>query len=240
MKRWMPCLVGAVGEKVLLGHPLVDEYLELVRARARRNTLLATAYDLKVFFEHVEVDPLDVSVADVFGFVKAQRRGSSTVVRLDGSAGLALSTVKRRLSTLSGFYGYLVATDRLERSPVLPGLATRASTRRGRRGVPLVRSSRQLPRILEPEDVSALLSALRKWRDRAMVEAMVLGGLRRAEVLGLRLEDVRPGERRVFVAAGKGGHQRLVPCRAGSSRRSPPTSIPNVPTMPTTSSCSSC
>lgn len=44
-----------------------------------------------------------------------------------------------------------------------------------------------------------------------MVEAMVLGGLRRAEVLGLRLEDLRPGERRVFVADGKGGHQRLVP-----------------------------
>ncbi len=44
-----------------------------------------------------------------------------------------------------------------------------------------------------------------------MVEVMLLGGLRRSEVLGLRLEDLRPGERRVFVADGKGGHQRLVP-----------------------------
>lgn len=208
----MPCLVGASGEQVSLGHPLIDEYLELVRARARRNTLLATAYDLKVLFEVVEVDPLEVTVADLLAFVKAQRHGpSSTVVRIDGSAGLALSTIKRRLSTLSGFYAYLVATDRLDRSPVLAGLATRASTRRGRRGVPLVRAVRPLPRILEPDEVSALLRALRKWRDRAMVEAMVLGGLRRAEVLGLRLEDLRPGERRVFVADGKGGHQRLVP-----------------------------
>lgn len=208
----MPCLVGASGEQISLGHPLIDEYLELVRARARRNTLLATAYDLKVFFEVVEVDPLEVTVADLLAFVKAQRHGSSsTVVRIDGSAGLALSTIKRRLSTLSGFYAYLVATDRLDRSPVLSGLATRASTRRGRRGVPLVRAVRPLPRILEPDEVSALLRALRKWRDRAMVEAMVLGGLRRAEVLGLRLEDLRPGERRVFVADGKGGHQRLVP-----------------------------
>jgi site-specific recombinase XerD len=40
---------------------------------------------------------------------------------------------------------------------------------------------------------------------------MVLGGLRRSEVLGLRLEDLRPAERRVFIADGKGGHQRLVP-----------------------------
>ena len=30
-------------------------------------------------------------------------------------------------------------------------------------------------------------------------------------MLGLRLEDLRLGEHRVFIAEGKGGHQRLVP-----------------------------
>ena len=44
-----------------------------------------------------------------------------------------------------------------------------------------------------------------------MVEAMLLGGLRRCEVLGLGLSDVRVGECRVFVADGKGGAQRIVP-----------------------------
>jgi len=186
--------------------------LELVRARWRRNTLLATAYDLKVFFSVVTKDPLEVSTADVLGFLTAQRRGTAKVVRIsDGSSGMALSTLQRRLSSLSRFYPYLVATDRLARSPVLRGLATRATVKRGRRGTPLVRPARSLPQVLEPEAVVALLGALRKWRDRAMVEAMVLAGLRRAEVLGLRLEDLRPGERRVFVADGKGGHQRLVP-----------------------------
>ena len=47
-----------------------------------------------------------------------------------------------------------------------------------------------------------------------MVEAMLLGGLRRCEVLGLRLEDVKAGERRLFVAEGKGGRQRIVPVSA--------------------------
>jgi integrase/recombinase XerD len=47
-----------------------------------------------------------------------------------------------------------------------------------------------------------------------MVEAMLLGGLRRCEVLGLRLDDVNAGERRVFVAEGKGGRQRMVPVSA--------------------------
>ena len=55
------------------------------------------------------------------------------------------------------------------------------------------------------------MGALRTGRDRAMVQAMVLGGLRRCEVLGLRLVDIRVADRNVFVSEGKGGHQRVVP-----------------------------
>jgi len=55
------------------------------------------------------------------------------------------------------------------------------------------------------------VEALRTDRDRAMVALMLHGGLRRCEVLGLRFQDVQVGDRRVFVAEGKGGHQRLVP-----------------------------
>jgi len=47
-----------------------------------------------------------------------------------------------------------------------------------------------------------------------MIEAMVLGGLRCCEVIGLRLEDLQPTNRRVFIADGKGGHQRLIPMSA--------------------------
>src|SRR5207248_9082941 len=70
---------------------------------------------------------------------------------------------------------------------------------------------RTLPRVCAPAEVDALFGALRSQRDRAMVEAMVLGGLRRCEVLGLRLSDLMVGQRRVFIVAGKGGHQRVVP-----------------------------
>jgi integrase/recombinase XerD len=59
--------------------------------------------------------------------------------------------------------------------------------------------------------VDALMAALRTWRDRTMVEAMVLAGLRRCEVLGLRLADIEVADRRVFVVDGKGGHQRWTP-----------------------------
>lgn len=98
--------------------------------------MLAAAYDLKVFFGVVGKDPLEVKTADVYAFVKAQRQGPavSKVVRLsDGSAGLELSTIQRRLSTVSGFYAYLVATERLDRSPVAQAAASRTSHDRRRR-----------------------------------------------------------------------------------------------------------
>ncbi|HEY4853620.1 MAG TPA: hypothetical protein VII22_22770 [Streptosporangiaceae bacterium] len=44
-------------------------------------------------------------------------------------------------------------------------------------------------------EADRLLVALRTDRDRAMVLAMLLAGLRRCKVLGLRFEDVRPSTR---------------------------------------------
>ena len=44
-----------------------------------------------------------------------------------------------------------------------------------------------------------------------MVLAMLLAGLRRCEVLGLRFADVQVADRRLVVVEGKGGHHRVVP-----------------------------
>ena len=40
---------------------------------------------------------------------------------------------------------------------------------------------------------------------------MVLGGLRHCEVLGLTLGVIQVPERSLFIAEGKGGHQRVIP-----------------------------
>ena len=60
---------------VRLGVPLVDDYLEFLEGRCRPNTVLAAAYDLKVFFTVVAKDPHGVVPADVLGFITAQRTG---------------------------------------------------------------------------------------------------------------------------------------------------------------------
>src|SRR6266513_2129282 len=136
-------------------------------------------------------------------------------VRLvDRESGLSARTIARRLSSVSGLYACLVARGDtpVRVNPVPRGLMTRrqGGTMRSRMA-PLVRVPRTLPRILSPEDADRLVGALRTHRDRAMVLGMLLTGLRRCEVLGLRFEHVQVADRRLAVVEGKGGHHRVVP-----------------------------
>jgi integrase/recombinase XerD len=212
------CLTASSGSGdaagVRLGEPLLDAYLEFVAARCRPNTVLAAAFDLKVFFAVVVKPPAEVTPGDVLGFMTAQRAGADTataVALVDGGGGVSARTVRRRLSTVSGLFAFLQVRGDVAVNPVPRCLPTCRERSRPRQGVALLRSARTLPTILSADQVDALTCALRTSRDRAMVAAMVLGGLRRCEVLGLRMQDLRFGERRVFVAEGKGGHQRLIP-----------------------------
>lgn len=224
------------GELIRLGHPLLDAYMDLVTARARPNTVIATAFDLKVFFTVIDKDPGEVTVTDVLAFIKAQRepRRGAKVVRIeDGEQGLSARTIKRRLATIAGLYEYLIirGDTAVERNPVPRGLAMRRPGQRAVRGVPLIRAPRTLPRVIDPDQVDTFVAALRTRRDRAMVDAMLLGGLRRCEVLGLRLGDIRPGERRLFIAEGKGTSASSL-SHSASSRLWLPTSPSNALSRP--------
>ena len=156
-----------------------------------------------------------MSTTDVIEFLVAQRapRRGAGVVRLeDGESGLSARTLKRRLASVSGFpriFWRVTMSMCGESSP--HGVGARRPLASGARGVPLIRTPRTLPKVLSPVEVDALLGALRTHRDRAIVLAMLLGGLRRCEVLGLRMSDVHVAEPRLFIAEGKGGHQRIVP-----------------------------
>lgn len=206
---------------VRLSEPWLDAYLDFLAARCRPNSVLAAGYDLKVFFNVIAKAPAEVTAADVLAFITAQRTGtdaaSSPVVAVTDAAAGAVSarTVRRRLSSINGLYTFLLARGDIAANPVPLGLPTRREHDRPRSnrgsGTPLIRSPRTLPVILNPDEADALTAALRTHRDRAMVAAMLLGGLRRCEVLRLQMEDLNVGSRRVFIAEGKGGHQRQIP-----------------------------
>ncbi len=190
--EFMPCLARSTADGgipvITLGHPLLDDYLAFVAARGRTNTWLAVASDLKIFFTVVARPPAEVTAADVFGFLAEQRapRHGSRVVRLeDGEAGLAARTITRRLSSVRGLYAYLCAR---EDTGVLrnPVPGSLAARRPGAR-----RGRGGVSLIRTPRTLPRVLAP--------------------AEV---DVEDLSAGERRLFVAEGKGGRQRIVPVSA--------------------------
>ena len=126
----------------MLGDPLVDRYLEFVRGRCRPNTLRATVFDLKTFFMVVSKAPVEVRSVDVFDFLVDQRGDRKVVQIADGESGLSARTIARRLSSVSGFYSYLLARGdtSVTVNPVPRGLSTRnKSGSRHSTRAPLVR-----------------------------------------------------------------------------------------------------
>lgn len=70
---------------------------------------------------------------------------------------------------------------------------------------------RLLPHVLSKEDVKAILQAHQNVKHRAMLSLIYACGLRRGELLGLRLIDIDSKRGLLRVNQGKGRKDRLVP-----------------------------
>src|SRR4030088_2154457 len=119
---------NAAGDLVVrLGVRLLDEYLEFLAGRCRPNTVLAVAYDLKVFFTAVGRPPRRGPPGDVLAFMTAQRTGGEGRLQVAGAGagGVSARTLRRRLSSVSGLYGFLLARGDVTANPVPRGLPTR-------------------------------------------------------------------------------------------------------------------
>src|SRR5258708_4632414 len=130
------------------------------------------------------------------GHISGLGRADGTVERHeDGERGLSVRTIKRRLSSVSGMFGYLLARGGagIEANPVPYGLSTRRPGRRRGEGPALIKTPRTLPRVLDPGQASAFPASLHTPRGRALALGMLLGGLRRREGLALHHADGHPG-----------------------------------------------
>jgi integrase/recombinase XerD len=115
--------------------------------------------------------------------------------------GLSAATIRREVSAVRTYYGFLVAEGRVPADPS----DRLESPRRGR----------VLPDTLSVSEMAALLAAPHldqplAWRDRALLELGYGAGLRVSELCGLGITDLLLTENLVRVF-GKGGKERLVP-----------------------------
>jgi integrase/recombinase XerD len=115
--------------------------------------------------------------------------------------GLSSASIRRGVSAIRTYYGFLVGEGRVADDPS----DRLESPRRGR----------VLPQTLSVSEVEALLASAKvdqplAWRDRALLELAYGAGLRVSELCGLGLTDLLLTENLVRVF-GKGGKERLVP-----------------------------
>ena len=188
----------------------------------------ATRFDLLNFGRFLNERDIavgDVVPGDLFDWLdwQAKRKQKTTgkVLRLAGRT-TAPATMNRRVAAVRGLFEYVVITGARDVNPVPPsrrstglrarprGMLGHLGGRRTRSDGRLVRQDRKLPDSVDVDDVAAFVVDLHTHRDRAITLAMVLGGLRAAEVRGLLLANVDMGLRQLRVR-GKGGRERVVP-----------------------------
>jgi len=130
-----------------------------------------------------------VTVPHIRAFIAAEHR-----------AGLGGRSLQRRLSAIRSFFHYLIREGQVADNPALAVRAPKAA-----QPLPHVLDVDQAMRLLDqpPQDPLEV-------RDHAILELLYSSGLRLAELVSLRLEDLDLEDASVRVT-GKGGKARLAP-----------------------------
>jgi integrase/recombinase XerD len=184
----------------------LDEFLEDMRRRGYSSrSLRSYRYDLLLFIEWVSQQselhrPSDLTTAALEQYqmhlmLRPLRRPS-------GNQSMSVPARNRHAAELRSFFRYLKRTCKLLSNPSAE--------------LEFARQQKSLPKdILSIEEMARLLEIIPKnqpvgLRDWAALELLYTTGVRRSELLGLELSDLRLGEEMVNVL-GKGAKERVLP-----------------------------
>jgi integrase/recombinase XerC len=171
------------------------KYLE-IQKRYSRHTIVAYQNDLRTFADHMDL------CFDVQSPMNTDKRMISSFVADLIDAGLNPRSVNRKLSAIQSYFDFLLREDLIKANPA------KAITR--------PKSSQRLPSVLRKEQVDALFDGqlfpldFTGARDKAILELFYSCGIRRDELIGLKLDDVNLGEHTIKVL-GKRKKERLIP-----------------------------
>ncbi|WP_232533544.1 tyrosine-type recombinase/integrase [Salmonella enterica] len=174
---------------------LVEQWLGLLIDLGRADATIKAYRGALVHYlrycEDKSLSPLDARFDDFSGYIRPQLPGMEHPV--------ASATLQLRISAVRLWYEYLSYQGHCETSPVpramLPGPVFS--------GRGLVPRMTKLPRIPDDHAWFTLLkqAATGSLRDRLMLALAYYGGLRRAEVTALRIDDIDPGHRLIRIRA---------------------------------------
>ena len=204
---------GAQGEErvsgrkaLLLADPLCQSYQKSLALSGRSPRTVQAAMDDLALLAVLEERLLGGDAA--FFWERIDRPLALRFVKRLHDRGYAPSSISRILSSLRGFYGFLVTRGHVVDDPFI--------------GISGPRADRPLPPLLTETEAAALVTAPvrhregaagddpKRLRDRAILELFYQTGVRLSELCGLLWEDASSGISALRVR-GKGGKERRVP-----------------------------
>jgi len=120
---------------------------------------------------------------------KMERVDLEAFVEHEQDRRLRISTVRTRLACIIAFLHFLMEQD------VISGSVLKRRIK--------LKLPETLPRAMNPADVRKLLSVIEDTRDRALILLLLRTGIRIGEALGLTLNDLDIGERKVHLYEGE-------------------------------------
>jgi len=171
------------------------DYL-LLEKKYSPHTLAAYTKDLERFFDFVTKQyDLDSLLAVNYSMVR------SWIVHLVDT-GISNSSINRKISSLKTYYKFLLKTGQISETPLAKHRALKVATK-----VQIPFSQTEVEDVLELFDHANDFETL---RDKLIVELFYSTGIRRAELIGLRLSDVSEIQKTIKVL-GKRNKERIIP-----------------------------
>jgi integrase/recombinase XerD len=184
----------------------IQRYLTYLSTSKSPNTVEAYAYDLKSWWEFLELKSLDwreVQVSDIEDYAYWLRVGdTSKVISMQPVQAIrSEKTVNRSITGITGFYEYHIANktvdfkqfDRfhmpygLSKHGLLTGIAKSKPTRQK---LVKLKEPKSFPGCLTDEQISMLVNACHRLRDKLIILMLNGTGMRKGELLGLCHEDI--------------------------------------------------
>ncbi|MFT4760492.1 MAG: integrase/recombinase XerC [Paraglaciecola sp.] len=175
----------------------IDRFLQYIELEKRYSPLTVELYksDLKHFFDYLKGYEFE-SVRKIDHH--AIRSWSVSLIE----NGMMPSSIKRKLSTLKTYFKFLRKNEIIEVNPMMKVIAPKAG--------------KVLPKVIEKKNLNSLFEQVefgkeyKGVRNKLILELLYGTGIRRAELINLRLKDVDLYHQRIKVL-GKGSKERLVP-----------------------------